>query len=796
MIVDGVKIDAAWSIFYHFFLDEASHAILMAQCRTLLQSSSSMNTWKDSKYGTFLRFCNDNSLAQIRRHWALYYESKDETEKEREALQDSFASGMKLVLDRYGDKMASFRAAGPLFFNMVADGHIGRSYKGFWTTGVTLSKSSEETATPYVNPTFAHSATGKNFNVHYGTDPLMAFHLAPTLASGKSGKQHVSVTTEDLLESAKTQFSTLCSSFKTRLSLGSAANIVIRFFVGEALAFCQALHVCKEQRTTKTGVYAQPWGGLPIVLDDDYNNSSATPAPLLFNVIESSNLADHVGIVNLMVATVPLLQRTPWSIIHTSTLLRPDPKNPPKSALSDSACGDVPTFSMLLGIAPSPHIWQFTPSSNKHEVIASTAFSGQLHEGISWRFASSFVPNAVPAPPNTDLFERFSFVCDETKLAQFFFAMYLRMFAEENQMQNLKNKGSITNINKQDLIHYVRASFVAFLALVKGNVRVDWAKTMNRLIDLIRFDKSLMIGMNNYQDLICNLYLRNVHTLYVLTSAYTESIRTPRDRFHGWKDVPPAACIVLEVPRKQLKRLEDMHVDEIKTPMLQCEVYGSDFHNIYSSINLTFGDILVSVVDGEPQVTIKDDPKGWSGNSSLIVTFYLPSWTLSNAPTATQLGLNIRSTPSSTFLMSRLGMRLAIFSTSITDTTHVHVVRHRPNNVQEIKHLRSTRGYNTSTASVKIQEITMKFDPSGEKATSLIIRKDIIEPEAARSLGSGSQVSTKPTTDSTVLVSFGDHIRRFNYPFSVYIDRVLTRIARKSLYIEVNPTYSRQCIES
>jgi hypothetical protein len=40
MIVDGVATDAAWLIFYHFFLEEASHIILMAQCRDHIQTSS------------------------------------------------------------------------------------------------------------------------------------------------------------------------------------------------------------------------------------------------------------------------------------------------------------------------------------------------------------------------------------------------------------------------------------------------------------------------------------------------------------------------------------------------------------------------------------------------------------------------------------------------------------------------------------------------------------------------------------------------------------------------------------
>ncbi|KAF9476997.1 hypothetical protein BDN70DRAFT_838433 [Pholiota conissans] len=787
MIVDGTSMEVAWSIFYHFFLDEAAHGFLMAQCRTLVQSSSSMKTWKESKYGHFLRFCNEHSLSEVRRHWVLYSESENDTELERIILRNSFLDSMETTIQLYADKICTFRAAGPLFLNMVSDGHITRSYKNFWTTGIPLSKSSQEIDASYPNPTFAYSVAGKKFNVHYGTDPIMAFYMAPALSLGKGGKPPSSVTTEDLVESAKSQFSAWCSAFKTRLSFDEAARITIRFHVGEALAFSQALHIAKEQKTTKTGIHAQSWGGPPIMLDEeDYGLSSTNPAPLLFNVIETSNLSDHVGVVNLLVATVPILQRKPWSIIHTSTLLRLDPKNLPKSALSNSACGDVPTFSMLLGVIPSPHLWHFTTRSNKHEIIASSAFQGQLHESMSWRFISSYVSTVVLRSQDAEI-GHFKFTCNEAQLAKIFMGLYLRMFADENQMRNAKKRGDSETLHKQNIVHYNRASFVAFLDLVKGNVQVDWLRTMVLLIELIQNDHTLMIGMNNYQDLMCNLYLRNVHTLFVHTSKYVESLRKADDRFHGWKDIPPIACVVLKIPRKHLKRIENVDADQIQTPMLQCEVYGPNFHNIYSSIHLTFGDISTSVVNGEPQVTVNQDSKGWNGNSPLIVTFYLPSWTLSNAPTTTQIGLHIRSTPSSqsVALMARLGMRLAIFSTSLTDTAHVHIVRHRPDSPQEISHLRNTPGYSRPHPSAKTTDLTMKFNSSRERAVSLVVRTYITDPDAARALASGSKVSTTPVADSAVMVAFDDHLNHLTYPFPIQTNHLVTRIARKSLYIEV-----------
>ncbi|KAF9476995.1 hypothetical protein BDN70DRAFT_862417 [Pholiota conissans] len=786
MIVDGVNSETAWSIFYHLFLDEPSFNILIAQCRTLLQSSSDMTTWKNSKYGSFIRFCTDHTLSEIRRHWGLYAESKDLTEAEHKAWKASFLAEMKAVRDARGATVTTLRSAGPLFisiFNISGQ----KSYTLFWTSGITKSKSSKVVNIPYVNPTFSYSLAGKMFNVHYGTDPIAAFFLAPALAKKANG-----VTIEDLTESAKSQFSSWCSSFKTRLEDPANANVVVRFFVGEVLAFCQTLHICKEKKTTEGRIYAHPWGGAPIVLDEgDYGNSATTTskAPLLFNIIDTSNLADHVGLVNLLVVTVPLLERKPWSSLYTNTLLRPDSKGPPESGLSTNAFADIPSLSILVGIAPSPHLWHFTTHSNKHEILSATGPSqnpGQLHESISWHFISSFAPNTAPGPQDTEL-GRFVLLCDAKMLAKFFFSVYLKMFSEENQIANFANAkaGNTASFTKQNVIHYIRASFVAFLAFVKGSVRVDWVQAMDHLVDLLGAERTFLMGLNNYQDVMCHLYMRNVHTLDVLTSAHVETVRTTRDRFRGWKSVPPVVCIVLKIPRQKLKSLEDIDPDKIMTPVLQGEVLSSSFHNIFSSVQLTFGDTSVSDVDGEPQVTIKEDAKGWNGRSSLIATFYLPSWILTIAPTSTQVGLHIRSTPTSMQLMPILGMRMAIFSTPLTDTAHVHVVRHRPGNVRELEYLRTTPAYSPPTASETTRDVMVKFDPSGERVTHLIVRKDITDPVAAGVLASGIEVSVTPVTDSALLIAFGGNSYRFVYPFAIQIKRLQTRIARKSSYIEI-----------
>ena len=694
--MDDVTPGDAWPIFYHFFLDRKSYNILLAQCRTLIQSASNMQAWKSSKYGTYLRFCTEHSLAEVRRHWVLYLETGGLSDKDQKALKISFTSSMKSVLDTPDQVPSALRSAGPV--GMLSIRERGpKSFREFWTTGVISSTSTPKTSPPYVNPTFVYSLSGKRFNVHHGTDPILAFHLAPAMCDIKGAQSSPTLSPKNFVASSMDQFASWWSSFKRRLSFGSKANIIIRFFVGETLAFCRALNVCKELEVADTGVYSSPWSGMQIKFDPKEYGGTSPTAPLIFNVIDTSNLTDHAGLLNILIATVPLLQRKPWSVLHTDTLLvNTFEDGIPTSGLTEKACGDIPTLSILLGIAPSPNLFHFTTHSNKHEVFMSSVARSnsdqvQVHEPLAWRFPTSVVANSTSTIYDFKV-TPLLIACDSNELAKFLFSVYLRMFASENQLQSLRDIGKVnptTSYRKQSNVKYTRASFVGLLALVRARAQTDWSRAMDQLFNLVLNDRTLLMGSHACQDLVCELYMRNIHSIDVLGARYLESVRSPRDRFLGWKEVPSIVCIVLKVPRHHLNPLEEMEPDQIKPPMLQCESGDDKFHTIHTSVQLIFGELELSGVADKCSAVIKENPKGWEGQSPLIASFYLPSWVLTIAPTKTSIGLHIRNTPDTVrSLMGKLGMRLTIYSTFLSDQEHVTVLRSRPDNVGEVDRTR------------------------------------------------------------------------------------------------------------
>ncbi|KAF8914416.1 hypothetical protein CPB84DRAFT_1669124 [Gymnopilus junonius] len=783
MAADGISSSNMWCIFYHFFLDQTSYEVLLAQCRSLVQLSSDMAAWKRSKYGEYLRFCTEHTLAEVRRHWLSYIEIDDLTNAEKKALRVSFDSGMQKVRGMM-TTMGSIRSAGALAPSFVAAGI--NTHENFWSSGITPSGITHNVRTPHINPTFAFCQAGQIFNVHYGTDPLLCFHLAPALTSIKGAKSAPSPTMRIFVELAMTQFSSWCSAFKKRISTNTSANITIRFFVGESLSFCQALRSCRERGHIKTGIYTLPWGGTQIEFNSDDYAPSSQRAPLTFNVIDTSNLADHTGLLNLLVMTTPLLEKLPWSTLHTNTLLPSSRAGSPTSGLASKSLADIPTLSMLLGIAPYPHFSHFVTHSNKHEIIASPIISGQLLEPISWKIPPCSIPG--PMMYSSDLNSK-SLVCNADKLGHFLFSVYMKMFSEEDMLGNILNI-SLESVRKMNTVHYVRQSLAAFFRLVKERVVVDWAQAMSTFFDLLESDQKLMMGPNNYQDLICHLYLRNLFTPMTMEPGFIEDLRGSypgHPCFEGWEDVPSVVCIMLKVPRTALQCLEDIDADEILTPILQCESRTPQGHNVHSSIQPIFGDFSTSYLG---HVGITEDQRAWRGNSSLIVTFYMPTWIiLSNKPQTVIIGLNMRSTPSAAtlFLHKLLGPNLNIYSTNLADEEHIRVVRHRPDNLEDLDCLQklSTVAKSYDQSSPKTESVVLNFDDPGTKVATLTIHHDIMHPGAVKALSEGANVAMKPQNDTSVMVSFHSFSEQFKYPVPIWSSRAKCRVARKSSYIEV-----------
>ena len=707
-------------------------------------------------------------MIEIRSHWEHYLSLDVLPEPQKRALRNSFSSSMRETLKFAPNQtgaVSAFRASGPLGIpTSYTDNNAQNDlFRSFWSTGVMKGRFPHPPAS-HVNPTFAYSLGGKEFNVDNTTHAAAAFHLAPVLAQNQRSARPIS--TEDLVDAITTQFSNWCKSFHLRVN-AAGPSITIRFFAGDCLLFCKALRKFHTTKVANTGIYARPWGLSQIDFTTNPSDLESSPAPTIFNIIDTSNLADFLGLLNILLVTVPLLQPRPWSVLHTNTVQGHDSSVMP--TLSDKLFSDIPTLSLFLRVTPVSFLSDFSTHSPKDAIWS-----------LSWKYPSSMIANKSTPYSELDQDARV-LVCDELQLGNFFHSVYTQMFSEEN-IDNVMNPATY---RRQDTFQYIRESFVEFLSFIHGRVCVDWTKALASFLHLAGSDEKHFLGhKQSYHDLACQLYLGNVASHNDLQWPSLKDIRSTGDPFEGWDHVPPVVSVTLKVPRERLKIMEDINRMELGMPVLLCMTAGLRETNVHSSIRPTFGDVVVTGHHQDTQVVIHDDQAGWQGTSPLIVSFDAPSWIFTKAEGMERISLNVRPDRTGRLLIQKLGnMNLSIFTSLVTDNKNVWITRFRPHESQDVCRLDSDdRCPGLMETSARI--INVDFHAPA-RANSLTLRHTIEDQDIAKILANGVPVSTKTVADTVVLVSFPGFEQRLKFPIPINGDKITTRIARKSSYIEV-----------
>lgn len=751
-----------WNSFFHYFLDERSHSFLITQCQTLIEASGSIATWNSSKYSEFIRMCNANTLLDLRRHWELYVQAGQLSAARKKRLKEMVLSSTRTTRSTRHGVSVQFpcRSAGP-YFNQSTE-PATKVFQHYWKTGITSLDPQVISAATFVNPTFLYSLTGEGFALHYGTTPISPFHLAPAFLVSK----RVTPTMQELVDYAKSQFFGWVKHFRAFIQ-DRPGKLTVRLFAGDALFFCRALVHHTGTGKIPTNLTVAPWNTAPLTLDGG-DHGPGGDAPTSFNIIETSNIMDHVGLLNVLIAALPLLSPDPSTTMFTEALLYTG-KDATKNLISQF-CTDVPTISLLLDLAPINYFSNFNTRSNAEEIMATRFSAGgfrQYHERITWKrpmtgdrtITSRLLPTRLPI----------SF--EPQNLGRLFFGIYLKMFASDDTSRLFDPSRSLID---SEIVHYVRETFAHFLAIVKRRVDVNWESTMASFFDQLDNDRSLMMGLSNYQDLCTHLHLAGLHT--------TEFMRTPlakEGRFSQWAHIPLTVSVILVVPREKLRVLSDMDPNDVGTPGLLGNFLGQATHNIFSSLKMGFGKITPSGTEARPEVIFEPDPSSWAGTSPLVVSFTVPSCVLHvERPSVMKVTLSLRSTPKTSMMfVPKLGMFLQIFAAPLMDRSHVFVVAGEPQGL-DLDRVFVTDGHPEN----KVSAIT---DPESRRVTALTARVDITDVLTKDTLSSGAEVSSRQTSPCAMEVRIGQSRLPLFYPLPVIGSRSKLRIARKSFYVEV-----------
>ena len=733
-------------------------------------------------YASLLKFCTHATLAKLRVFWKLYAEFDQLPREKKRRLKKIFQARADFAPD-FRAAPSSCRGIGPLD-NVEYFDVIKQRSQHFWNTGTT---SFDAKAVDFLNPTFLYTSAGDSFVVDVRTDPLANFYLssATLIPKGRSPSSQASMDGKPFLAEAKLQFTSYCAALRKVFT--SPGRAVIRIFCGDALALCRALKQVARTQDRNPVCYSAHWSSSPLILSSrDYSPGSAVSAPLHFNVIDAAELVEEVGLLNILLATLPILSRTPSSTLYTDALLT---SPGPASHFLDSVFADVSTIPLLLNIIPASYFSNFSTWCNNFEILAvRQGLLTRFRDRIPWHLVVLEKPSEHDS---TSTLLPMQFVTDD--LVEFLFAVYLRMFSTSTEppgllSQEAENSEISDSRRHAQSVHCVAETFAHFLAAVKIRTQLVWVDAMKNFLKLVKTKAAFSSDFDHYEDLRSHLHRFNIVDLAEAdgTNATMQpSILSETKLFGRWSHVPSLVCIILVVPRSKLGVLDGFGMKELGKAALHCELRGSSgIAHGFASLRTTFGELSNRGPSEYLDVSVRDDPLGLSGNAPLLVSFDVPHHLLLDDPNTLTVSLCVRIVfPSSSGMEPQLGPTLKIFSTTLSNSSHTCVAMNPPG-ISMVEDFESeptteTTAQNPSPPSVSLN---MTLQPS----TRLTLRVNIFETKDKLALAGGAQVSTRRVSTTAVEVLFGPFSKVLHFPLPVDHSNIKTRIARKSAYIEVS----------
>ncbi|EKJ78693.1 hypothetical protein FPSE_01181 [Fusarium pseudograminearum CS3096] len=783
-----------WNVYYHFHVDEDTAAAVLQTATKLLTASKSLDEWNTSNFAKSIKFCDADTLSDVRRVWMTIKNAAAKCQSGD--YMETFQQNVKPSMDHHnamfgeaGANIAVMRSAAPL--SLQAGVKLIEMSRQYWKEGTVTPR---QTTDKSPNPLLV-SLLSENSLLHYGSDPIMGFHLATAYAALLEGSpMEPKGSEQDFTASAaaKTQFNEWISAFKSLKK-----NIVIRFAIADALTLCHNFQTA--QATGKpANLYRRTWDSRPLVLDPKEYGKGGT-GPSAFDMIDTSNLSDHIGALNILIAAGPLLKNEPWASLFTELLLRSEKSK--DSALDKLLCGHAPTLSLLLGFSPVQYWTNAKVESHVDEILIGMMNEKegetQTRTRLAWKRNNSF----------SDQVSHGKLHIDSKQLIKLLSPLYDYMFEAENitKVDSMDNRSnSYGNFN--------RASFAAMLKIVMTRVATEWPTMCSALIDSIAQEHRFLLASNGMQDFCLQLHLHGVNTEPWIIQ---ESRSIPENGgFNRWKSLPPAVAVTVVIPRNAVARLYKHKENAFRmvSPPLIGSVRSSHnateaWQNMFGDTQIAFGHVETKKMpdDDEFQVIIERDQAGWDGDSPLIASFYVPTSTLQNEPKSALVSLCVPPTGQNSAIFGPiLGMTMAVFETRIDDKSSVFVTKHLPGQdtypvlCAAVKPLDKAvnEGHDD-----KATKMLLDIPPSESTITTITGHLDITSKKGRDLLKSKVPIEFRLRNPFIVDVIFGEDklICPLKFPVPVTNDGIKSRVARTTGYIELiaplaKPAYSPELL--
>ncbi|KAF2265489.1 hypothetical protein CC78DRAFT_579231 [Lojkania enalia] len=780
---DGVRSQKIWDLYYHVHIDRETLLYLQSQAKKLLHHAQSIDDWHKGLYGDFVRFCNTTTFTELVKMWRLYAIDSSEPEKfnsEQNSLRMQWKSAQEHRTRKIGKEsmvLNSIRAYAPLFRDAIVN--APKHYREYWNNNGIVGEPNSLKAFKYLNPMFA--SLRNRLVLHYGTDPLTGYHLSTVFAqlSEKTPlnpfqlEQNFRKTSCTATKAALVQFKDWSDAFRKCYN-----RLTLRFVSSDAIAFCNVLQHYRATGESSTAYwYCSSREYRPFILNGpDYG--SETFAPTSFDVIDTSNLMDHIGSLNVLTASRPLLLKKPSSTIRTELLV------PRKASVTESAkallCGDLPTIALHLGLKPVQHwtgataTWNFNEATHNDSILRKV-FSRHI---ILWKHAS------------TGLLGH-GLQYDAKILAEHMYTIYLEIFKDESwahglQLLKLDSSQIATKMRQHPI--YTRGSLVAMLHAIRQLNGISWSQFVDEFLEIILQDSALNMGAHYFQSLGVHLQILGTSTSTIRTLWHMDFYQQELSigLFRDWKAIPPILCLTMSVPQGLLDIFKD---SSNGTPA--CHLMTQSSINtkqcIYPDVQMGFGTISTSgkSFTNEYAVHIHEDEKGWNGEAPLIVSAMVSTYSLiAFGDPACEIHFGLMSTYGTVHLTHKLGTSLNIHRSAV-GRSDVFITRYRPNmpGHMSIGCTMPLEIPNSPDFSVQMFPI---FDAKRIKLISMRIHLDVLADEVKKVMQNGSKVNFALPNPFTLIldIDHGHFSRKFELPVPLDKDRGKGKIARKSGWLE------------
>ncbi|KAH8799250.1 hypothetical protein DL96DRAFT_875403 [Flagelloscypha sp. PMI_526] len=767
LVIDEKPLDVAFDIFYHPYLDKVALDLLISQCRSLAAAATSTKTWRESKYGDVIHMTTKRTLVELRALWVKYATMHSLPPAQLTKILTTFKNEFKSTGNSgAASAVSTGRSAGPLMTRAVSTETLAEAFRSFWKTGTTYTDQARISAATLLNPTFVYNRAGVGIGFHYGSDPLMGFHLAPTYGNLLRVKQ------TDLLKGVRDEFQTWCLGFRSH---HSRRLCTIRLFFADVLFACSALKIASSTGILQTGIPTAQWKTHTI----NFEEEEYRHAPKAFDVVDTSNLDDHVGLLNILVASVPLLRASGRAVLYLESLLHL--KDDAVRDFTARLFADLSVMSTLFGLCPVDFATGYSSRSNVHELLlfeytrhAASAdnMRTQFHQVTTWkRIDQGHVPCQY----------------EPRQLGTFLYDLYHSLF-EDDDSRTFHAKyriNPLAAIAKSGIEHYTRESFVLFLKLVRELhcfSSQDWMAVMDRFITVHSADNSMPMDTVNFHDLCACLHRHGVHTV----DSYRTDVLWRVGVFKEWPSVPHIVRVFLTVPRSKL----EVFASRPSTPTIVCAMQGVRMHNVFASVHASYGTVSRKGTPANPSVFFEEDPQGINGSKPLVLSFVMSAMLLTGQfmsyddPSTLKISFAVKSNPSNTALFfDKLGPMLTVHSVSLMDRENVIVIPERPLPSTAMSPAISL----TQTGAIGTQgAVTVVLDPECELVENMSVRITVTDSAIQSAYQARTITPTVGQISLSVLrVTLGEKSQDISFPLPVAGAKHNLRIARKSLWIEV-----------